>query len=441
LQTIEQLLSGELMGIRHLKLSCGLTHFPSEIIDLADTLEILDLSGNSLSALPDDFSRLTKLRIIFCSNNDFTELPEVLGRCPELSMVGFKANRISKVSAKAIPIKLRWLILTDNDLEELPEEIGHCAQLQKLMLAGNKLQSLPVSLAQCRRLELLRVAANQLNEFPSWLLSLPRLTWLAYSGNPFSAGFEAEAMSDLSMADIPWTRLELFHVIGEGASGIIHQAKYSVTGDESHDVAVKLFKGAVTSDGLPHSEMAAAMSAGKHPNLIKVYGRVQDHPLARHGLVMELISSDFISLAGPPSFESCTRDIYSSAACFDLPRLLNIAYSMASAAQYLHKLGIMHGDFYAHNILHCGKGLALLGDFGAASFYSNDDVFLSEGLERLEVRAFGCLLEELIDRCKSSPEQINTLRLLINLKVACLADDSRSRPVFNEICVLLSELI
>ena len=144
MQTIEQLLSGELIGIRHLKLSCGLTHFPSAIIDLADTLETLDLSGNSLSSLPDEFSRLTKLRIIFCSNNDFTELPEVLGRCPELSMVGFKANRINKVSAKAIPIKLRWLILTDNDLKELPEEIGNCAQLQKLMLAGNRLQSLPM---------------------------------------------------------------------------------------------------------------------------------------------------------------------------------------------------------------------------------------------------------------------------------------------------------
>ena len=440
MQTIEQLLSGELIGIRHLKLSCGLTHFPSEIIELADTLESLDLTGNSLSSLPDDFSRLTKLRIIFCSNNDFTELPEVLGLCPELSMVGFKANRISKVSAKAIPIKLRWLILTDNDLDELPEEIGHCAQLQKLMLAGNRLQSLPDSLAQCRRLELLRVAANQLKEFPSWLLSLPRLTWLAYSGNPFCAGFEAEAMADLLMADIPWSRLELLHVIGEGASGIIHQAKYSVTDDESHDVAVKLFKGAVTSDGLPHSEMAAAMGAGKHPNLIKVYGRVQDHPSGSHGLVMELIDSDFISLAGPPSMESCTRDIYSSSTCFDLSRLLSIAYSMASAAQYLHKLGIMHGDFYAHNILHCGKGRALLGDFGAASFYSNDDVFISEGLERLEVRAFGCLLEELTGRCQAFPEQIKALNELINLKEACLSDESHNRPSFEEICLILTEL-
>jgi hypothetical protein len=92
MQTIEQLRSGELAGIRHLTLRCGLSSFPREILDLADSLEILDLSGNALCALPDDLWRLRRLRVIFCSENQFTELPDVLGACPELSMVGFKAN-------------------------------------------------------------------------------------------------------------------------------------------------------------------------------------------------------------------------------------------------------------------------------------------------------------------------------------------------------------
>jgi len=308
------------------------------------------------------------------------------------------------------------------------------------MLAGNRLQTLPVSLANCRRLELLRVAANQLNELPAWLLSLPRLTWLAYSGNPFSVEYEAKALADISTIDIPWCCLALEHVIGEGASGVIYHAKYNITENESQCVAVKLFKGEVTSDGFPHSEMAAAIAAGNHSNLINVVGRVQDHPLGCSGLVMELIDSDFISLAGPPSLESCTRDIYPSNASFDIPRVLNIAYSIASAAQYLHSLGIMHGDFYAHNILHFGKGRALIGDFGAASFYSKSDREISKSLERLEVRAFGCILEELIERCNASHEEMNIIGLLNNLKVACLADENQCRPSFVEICQLLSEL-
>ena len=107
--TLEQLHTGQLAGVRRLTLSCGLSDFPREIFDLADSLEILDLSGNALSSLPDDLPRLHKLRIIFCSDNLFTTLPAVLGSCPALEMIGFKANRIDQVPAAALPPRLRWL--------------------------------------------------------------------------------------------------------------------------------------------------------------------------------------------------------------------------------------------------------------------------------------------------------------------------------------------
>ena len=135
MHTLEQLHTGQLAGVRRLTLSCGLSDFPREIFDLADSLEILDLSGNALSSLPDDLPRLHKLRIIFCSDNLFTTLPAVLGSCPALEMIGFKANRIDHVPAAALPPRLRWLTLTDNAIEVLPDELGKCGALQKLMLA------------------------------------------------------------------------------------------------------------------------------------------------------------------------------------------------------------------------------------------------------------------------------------------------------------------
>ena len=55
MQTLQQLLSGELKGTKILKLSCNLIAFPTEIFDLSDTLEILDLSNNQLTQLPDNF--------------------------------------------------------------------------------------------------------------------------------------------------------------------------------------------------------------------------------------------------------------------------------------------------------------------------------------------------------------------------------------------------
>ena len=433
MHTLEQLRAGELHGIRRLTLCCGLTAFPREIYSLSDSLEILDLSGNQLFSLPDDLDQLTKLKVIFCSQNQFTELPAVLGRCQSLSMIGFKANKIRHVPATSLPAKLRWLTLTDNEIEQLPPEIGACRYLQKLMLAGNRLQALPETLVNCQRLELIRIAANQLHAFPTWLLSLPRLSWLAYSGNPFSAALEAGALADSSLDDIHWDSLELDQLLGEGASGVIHRAKYGYADADTCHVAVKLFKGDVTSDGLPQCEMAASVSAGEHPNLINVLGRVTAHPSGVNGLVMALIDAEFSNLAGPPSLDSCTRDVYPADTRFELPVVLRIAQSIVSVAQHLHKQGIMHGDLYGHNILHCGEGRTLLGDFGAASFYAIEDRVIADGLQRLEVRAFGCILEELIERCIASDMAQRALYLLNDLKSACMCEENQLRPDFDAI--------
>lgn len=441
MHTLEQLRAGELCGARHLKLSENLTEFPTEILSLKETLEVLDLTGNQLSALPDELAGFGKLRIIFCSENRFTELPEVLGRCPALTMVGFKANRIATVSARALPAGLRWLILTDNAVEQLPDELGQCDALQKLMLAGNRLRELPASLANCRKLELLRIAANHIERFPEWLLSLPRLSWLAYSGNPFSEGAEARAIDDAHVAPLAWGTLALGELLGQGASGVIHRATLvGNTADEvtqasdrgdGNQVAVKLFKGAVTSDGLPRCEMAASLAAGSHPNLIKVMGKVADHPSGIPALVMELIDLAFANLAGPPSLDSCTRDVYPEGLHLSVPDALAMAHGIASVAGHLHRAGIMHGDLYGHNILFArgsdAPARALLGDFGAASLYERSDRERALGLERLEVRAFGCLLEELLAHCDTQDSPLDGVH---QLKAACLSELPADRPDF-----------
>lgn len=432
MNTLAELRSGALLGSRRLRLSCGLQSFPDEIFTLAETLEILDLSGNQLSALPDDLPRLQRLRIIFCSDNQFTRLPEVLGQCSQLSMIGFKANQIETVPAAALPPQLRWLILTDNRVSELPPELGRCSLLQKLALAGNYLSSLPEEMAACTHLELLRIAANRFTQLPSWLLALPRLSWLTYAGNPFSTCDAEGQLVWKSIQMIEWDQLVLKNQLGEGASGIIYRATWKGV---SGNVAVKLFKGALTSDGLPLSEMAAYVAAGRHPNLIPILGKVKSHPAEVEGLVMALIDQAYVNLAGPPSLDSCTRDVYAPDLQLNLPVVLRLAQGIASVAAQLHGRGIMHGDLYGHNILRCAQGHPVLGDFGAASFYDPADLPTAEALQRLEVRAFACLLEELLQRCPAAAEHAG----LWALQARCMSENLAERPLFAEILAALGE--
>ncbi|MEJ1128681.1 leucine-rich repeat-containing protein kinase family protein [Variovorax sp. CCNWLW225] len=430
MDTLAKLRAGRLAGAKRIDLSCGLTEFPREIYDLADSLEVLNLSGNALNALPDDLDRLHRLRVLFCSDNRFTQLPESIGRCQGLEMVGFKANRIRNVPAAALQLpSLRWLILTDNQVETLPETIGQCTRMQKLMLAGNRLRALPESLAACSQLELLRISANRFEALPGWLLSLPRLSWLAGAGNPFDAQAEDAAIAAQSVPHVDWRDLALGLKLGEGASGVIHQA---TLGPASQPVAVKLFKGAVTSDGWPHSEMAASIAAGAHPTLIAAQSRIDGHPEGTEGLVMALVDPSFRTLAGPPSLASCTRDVYAADAQWTSGVALRIARDIASAMQHLHAHGILHGDLYAHNILWSAQGGGLLGDFGAAWMTGALAPTQIGALQRLETRAFGCLLEELLDRCSDAPPDAMAV-----LKDRCMQPDIAARPSFAEASALL----
>ena len=426
MQTIEQLQSGKLKGVTSIKLSCNLTEFPEELFQLADTLEFLDLSGNKLSSLPPDFKKFKKLKIAFFSDNLFTELPEVLAECPLLEMIGFKANAISIVSEKAISKNIRWLILTNNKITQLPQSIGYCTRLQKVALAGNLISELPATMANCQNIELLRVSANQLQEIPTWLWKLPKLRWLAYADNPCSL----HAVSKTNISPISWADITLNKQLGEGASGHIYKAQFNRGNEKT--VAVKIFKGDVTSDGLSQSEMNACLSAGNHPNLVTLVGELAHHPEQKKGLVLALIPESFYNLGLPPSYSTCTRDTFLPSTTFTTQAINSITQQIASVMAHLHNLGIMHGDLYAHNIMIDARNKALLGDFGAATLYdANSKNALAHQL--LDVRAFGCLIDDLLQQAIEPTNDTllqNKLQLISQDCMRC----SNDKPItFNQL--------
>ncbi len=430
MQTLEQLRSRQLIGTKRLQLVEALTEFPSEIFELADTLEVLDLSNNQLDALPADFGRLKNLKILFLSNNRFETLPSVIADCPELDMIGFKANLIKQVPEGSLPNKTRWLILTDNQIDQLPDSIGGLHRLRKLALAGNRLTSLPDSMADCRNLELARLSANLLTHLPEWLLELPKLSWLAFSGNPLGKPLTelSSSMQYVSMSDI-----ELGEQIGEGASGVISRAKWLNQPDNlkgtALDIAVKVFKGEVTSDGYPQDELGNCLKAGEHSNLIKVVAQVAEPD--QLALVMELIPDRFYNLGLPPTLDTCTRDTFKAGTQYSPNDIAKVAYQMADMLAHLHQNGVSHGDIYAHNTMIDGAASVLFGDFGAASNLCVLPNVQQRLVEAVEVRAYGCLLDDLLTLVEPSGDEL--FSQLNELKSDCMADSIALRPSFVEI--------
>ncbi len=409
MQTLYELNRNKLLGYTRVKLSENIKEFPKKLYELADTLEILDLSNNFLSELPEDIDKLKNLKILFLSNNNFKKVPSELKNLQNLYMLGFKANEIKNFDEDILPLSISWLILTDNKIEILPESMGKLTKLQKCALAGNKIKTLPKSMSKCKNLELLRLSANELEKVPPWLLTLPKLAWLALSGNRCSPKIKSYKNS------YDFNDIELFELLGQGASGEIYRAKM-----DKKDIAVKLYKGDVTSDGYASDEIAAYLELEKHPHLIDVLGSFS----GKLALALELIPKNYTNLGFPPDFDTCTRDTFEDT--FDIESIYKIAKAISSVGEHFHKHNLMHGDLYAHNILINENSHCYLGDFGAASFYEDDERY-----EKIELRAYGCLLDDLLSRSKDTEHKM--YKQLSMIRDNCMSEDFNKRSSFKTI--------
>nr|CUV01088.1 serine/threonine protein kinase [Paraglaciecola sp. An27] len=296
-------------------------------------------------------------------------------------MVGFKANIIKHVPENALPIKLRWLILTDNLIEALPNSLGERPRMQKLALAGNKLTALPENMSQLHNLELLRISANNLTQCPDQLLDLPKLAWFAFAGNPFSA-------ADLHIENVPHvssSSYTLHEVLGQGASGVISKATWTEPVDFPQEVAVKVFKGQVTSDGYPKDELQVCLKVGQHINLVKPLAQVTEPDCL--ALVMALIPPHYRNLGLPPSLKSCTRDTFPEGFTLPAELIAKIIKQMQGVFEHLHQNQVCHGDLYAHNTLVDDEGNIIFGDFGAASMYHMLSESQQNKIKHIEARA------------------------------------------------------
>ena len=385
----------------------------------------LNVPDAGLVSLPDALChRLPNLSILFAPNNQIKELPHHIGSCSKLQMVSFKTNGMTSIHLDALQGQMRWLILTDNAITELPTTIGRCSNLQKLMLSGNELTHIPEEISNCERLELVRLASNQLTSAPMTLLRLPNLAWIALSANPFLdsvVSYRSKEHPPLPLLDDPVLDNETQgEILGQGASGVTRKVKLSNT-----YVAVKTYKGTMTSDGSPLDEKQIALVASTIASdcLIKVLGQTP-----QGSLVMELLHN-VRAFGGPPSMESCSRDVYGDNDKVSEVQAKTMVTGLLEVLMELHQRGIMHGDLYGHNILVSDDDptLVKLSDFGAAFFYDTDAEY-GMLLQQIEMRAFGILVSE-IDTLLGRVHADSPLRSPLN----AVSEASRSKKSFIEL--------
>jgi len=408
----------------------GLSALPPQVGELSQ-LTKLDVSLSPLSDLPEAIVQLRNLRILFCLGCRFRSVPVVLGSLPSLYMLSFKSNQLVTIPPAALAPTLQWLILTDNQLEALPITLP--TGLRKVMLTNNKLRQLPDALVECANLELIRLADNALESLPAGLLTMPKLSWMGLAGNPI--------VSRLARPAPRWfkpSELSFHEQIGAGGGGFVHRATWtSALGEPPVACAVKIFRGAASvTDGDPAHEIDLG-EVLSHPNVIRVFGAC---PAPQLGLVLELLDGEWTELGLPPTFDTCTRDTYKAGSNFSIAQVLCTLRGVAAACAHLHAKRFTHGDLYAHNtMVRASTGEAKVGDFGAAYDYEPLGPASAPLIERIEVRAFGCLAEELRGLLGESLLQTDSTSATLGMLIEkCMSPDVGARPSFEDIVATLA---
>ncbi|XP_020803051.1 LOW QUALITY PROTEIN: leucine-rich repeat and calponin homology domain-containing protein 1-like [Drosophila serrata] len=140
-ESVKQLSSLTYLDLR----SNQLSSLPREICFLP--LQVLLVSNNRLSTLPDEMGRLDQtLTDLDASYNQLANLPVRLGELRSLRSLSLRSNHLMYLPRELTCLSLVSLDVSNNRIASLPLEIRHMATLVELQLENNPLTSPPASL-------------------------------------------------------------------------------------------------------------------------------------------------------------------------------------------------------------------------------------------------------------------------------------------------------
>ncbi|KAL5712941.1 Plant intracellular Ras-group-related LRR protein 6 [Ranunculus cassubicifolius] len=165
-----------------------------------EKVEEADLSGMSLTTLPNPSFNLAILHKLDLSNNHLERIPE------------------------SLTARLRNVVVLDmhsNQLKSLPNSIGCLFKLRHLNVSGNLLESLPKTIENCRSLEELNANFNRLKSLPETMgFELNNLQKLSVNSNMLA--YLPYTLSHLTNLRILDARLNCLRSLPDGLENLIH---------------------------------------------------------------------------------------------------------------------------------------------------------------------------------------------------------------------------
>ena len=146
----------------------------------------LDLSGDGLTDLNDEFLEFENINTLRLDGNNFTHFPKLVCRFKRLERLSVRSCDLIISSKNFIKCdmlaRLEYLDLSENYFVEFPKTLCRCKRLKTLGLEDCNITSLPENIALLQELEILELYFNpNLKALPKAFCKLKKLEWLNLS--------------------------------------------------------------------------------------------------------------------------------------------------------------------------------------------------------------------------------------------------------------------
>lgn len=165
-------------------MNCNITKVSGAIAQ-CKRLKSVNMSGNKLSFLPDQFFSLKNVIFLALDDNRLSPIPD-LHRLQSLMVVSFSNNPIAIVPTEfGLLVRLTDVTFSQCLVKNLPHHMANLIYLERFAMPMNELVAVPESLCECRCLRTLEFQHNNLETLPLGLTKLTKLTILNLHRNAF----------------------------------------------------------------------------------------------------------------------------------------------------------------------------------------------------------------------------------------------------------------
>lgn len=187
-------------------------------------LEVLGLSGNHLSSLPNTLWDLVKSRDLYIWDNHLTVLSEKIGNLVNLEKLYLDGNGLTSLpDTFGNLVGLGVLDLGDNQFVSLPPDIRKLVKLDTLDLDNNEIESLPDEIGDMKSLNQLVLSGNGLTRLPKTIENLrSTLVFLDLSGNNISESDGEGTIGRTTLVEVFGSRVRF-------SNATIRSGEYKIT--------------------------------------------------------------------------------------------------------------------------------------------------------------------------------------------------------------------